>query len=574
MVSSESQAITRRPSTQHYQTFSTPPPKSRGRPPSHDSDRSHSFGSPQSNGDDDQSTTGQNKLPKKQMAVLAMIALAEQTALNSISPYLPDMTSRFPEVHGENVGVYVGLIASAFALAQFITNYYWGWLSDRVGRKPVILLGTACTAVCFVLFGFCTTLWQAILVQALMGILNGNAGLVSTCLGEITNRSNQSRAFTYLPVLYGIGGITGPLLGGSLVLKTNPLKKGEPNPYPYVLPNVISASILIIDFILVICLLEESLEDAENLPTITDRFKQLFSWVWEFTTSHRPTYLRVRSGPVYHHLGTRHGRSFSDLTHDETDLDSASETAEEDDHPPELTREEIFNRDTILLLLTYLIFALVNVSFNSLYPIFAQAPEPAGRELSPQEIGLSLGFSGVVTIIFQICVFGKLRDKMGNKWSYRAGLLGFVIAFLLMPLIGYKGSDKNGRLSKNSALLAVELCFVLLVKTVAAVGGLTSALLLVTNSAPNHSVLGALNGLAQTLSAAGRAVGPFLSGGLFSLAQKLQKSEMLAFGVFAAVAFVGFVLSFGIRSSALEAAGWSSDEDDLDKSDDEIEHGA
>lgn len=96
-----------------------------------------------------------------------------------------------------------------------------------------------------------------------------------------------------------------------------------------------------------------------------------------------------------------------------------------------------------------------------------------------------------------------------------------------------------------------------------------------TNSAPNNSVLGALNGLAQTLSAAGRAVGPFLSGGLFSLAQKLQKGEMLAFGVFAAVSFVGFILSFGIRSSALEAAGWSSDEDDdLDKSDDEIEHGA
>jgi hypothetical protein len=102
----------------------------------------------------------------------------------------------------------------------------------------------------------------------------------------------------------------------------------------------------------------------------------------------------------------------------------------------------------------------------------------------------------------------------------------------------------------------------------------------VTNSAPNHSVLGALNGLAQTLSAAGRAVGPFLSGGLFSLSSKIQKGEVLTFGVFAAVAFVGFVLSFGIRSSTLEAAGWSSDEDedededDPDKSDDESELGA
>lgn len=492
MVSSESRPIVRRQSTQHYQTFNTPPPKSRGRPISNHSDRSYSFGSQQAdnngngnsnrNGAGDEITeSGQNKLPKKQMAVLAFIALAEQTALNSLSPYLPDMTSRFPEVHGENVGVYVGLIASAFALAQFVTNYYWGWLSDRVGRKPVILLGTACTAVCFALFGFCTTLWQAITVQALMGILNGNAGLVSTCLGEITNRSNQSRAFTYLPVLYGIGGITGPLLGGSLVFKTSPWNNGQPNPYPYVVPNVISAVILILDFIVTFVLLEESLDDAENLPTIPDRLRQLFSWVWQFTTSHRPTYLRARSGPVYHQPGARRWRSFSDLTQDETDLDSASENEDDGDQPPKLAREEIFNRDTILLLLTYLIFALINVSFNSLYPIFAQAAEPAGRELTPQEIGLSLGFSGAVTILFQICIFGKLRDKMGNKWSYRACLLGFVISLLLMPLVGYKGSDENGRLSKESALLAVELCVVLLIKTVSAVGGLTSALLLVSH---------------------------------------------------------------------------------------------
>ncbi|OKL62718.1 hypothetical protein UA08_01366 [Talaromyces atroroseus] len=576
MVASESTPIVRRQSTQqHYQTFTTPPPKSRGRPPSNDSDHSQPFDSPRSHDEDDDghSSSGYTKLPKKQMAVLAMIALAEQTALNSISPYLPDMTSRFPEVHGKNVGVYVGLIASAFALAQFVTNYFWGWLSDRVGRKPVILFGTFCTAICFLLFGFCTKLWQAILVQALMGMLNGNAGLVSTCLGEITNRSNQSRAFTYLPVLYGIGGITGPVLGGSLIFNTNPFDKSQPNPYPYVFPNLFSAIILAIDFVLVIFLLEESLEEAENLPNISARFKELFTWLWQFTTSRRPTYLRAaRSGPVYYRAAPRRARSASDSTQ-ESDLDSASDTDDDLEHSPELTREEIYNRDTILLLVTYLIFALVNVSFNALYPIFAQSPEPTGRDLTPQDIGFSLGFSGVVTIIFQICVFGKLRDKMGNKWSYRAGLLGFVISFMLMPLIGYKGSDEKGHLSKKSALLAFELCFVLLVKTVAAVGGLTSALLLVTNSAPNHSVLGALNGLAQTLSAAGRAVGPFLSGGLFTLATKTQKGEVLTFGVFAAVAFVGFVLSFGIRSSTLEAAGWSSDEDedDPDKSDDESE---
>lgn len=87
-------------------------------------------------------------------------------------------------------------------------------------------------------------------------------------------------------------------------------------------------------------------------------------------------------------------------------------------------------------------------------------------------------------------------------------------------------------------------------------------------------MLGTLNGLAQTLSAAGRAVGPFVSGGLFSLATKVEpKGEALAFGLFGGIAFLGFMLSYGIRSPNLEAAGWESSdgEDDgaSDKSDDE-----
>ncbi|KAJ5484884.1 hypothetical protein N7539_004872 [Penicillium diatomitis] len=563
MTVSESTQIHRRSSTQHYQTFDTPPPKSRGRPNSGQSGSSGD-GSHDQNDHNEPSDTN-SPLPKRQMAVLAMIALAEQTALNSISPYLPHMASTFPEVEPGQVGVYVGTIASAFALAQLATNYYWGWLSDRIGRKPVILLGTILTALCFVAFGFCKTLWQAILVQALMGVVNGNQGLVSTCLGEITDRSNQSQAFTYLPVLYGLGGITGPLLGGLLVFERNPFT-GERSTYPYLAPNLLSAAVLLLDFILTAIFLEESLEDADILPRLAKRVRSLFTWLWQFTgLSRHPTYTRLLQTTAHHD---------TDAEDHDSDLDSASEVSSRQGPPVQnLTWDEIFSRDTILLLLTYLIFAFCNVSFNSLFPIFAQASPPAGRHLTPSEIGLAQGFAGVVTILFQICVFNRLRDKMGNRWSYRAGLFGFVVSFVLMPFVGYKGDDGNG-LTQKSALMAVELCFVVLVKTVASVGGLTSALLLITNSAPNNAVLGALNGLAQTLSAAGRAIGPFLSGGLFSLTAQIQpKGEAIAFGVFGAVSFIGFIMSFGIRGRSLEAEGWVSeeDEDDTDKSDEENE---
>ncbi|KAI9693376.1 MAG: hypothetical protein M1822_005372 [Bathelium mastoideum] len=548
----------RHSSTLHYQTFPTPPPKSKGPPPSNTDHRigtsSHSTSSHVRHGSTG-SSHRKSPLPKRQLAILAVIALAEQTAFNSISPYLPDMATSFPEVKAGQVGLYVGLIASSFALAQFGTVFFWGWLSDQVGRKPVIMTGTLLTAACFVAFGFCQTLWQAVLVQILMGLVNGNQGVVSTCLGEITDRSNQSRAFTYLPVVYGIGGITGPIVGGLLV--------NANLTHPYLPPNLFSAVVLLVDLVLTALFLEESLEEAKELPPLGMRVHSLFAWLWQFTGfSRKPTYTR-------HEAANGQGRASLGDGAIEVTTDSDEETTVSENGSPKLspqlmpenhehlTKKEIFNRNTLLLLGTFLVFQLSNISYNSLYPIFGQAKPPTGRQLTPEEIGLSLAFAGAITIIFQVGIFNRIISKIGNKTTYRIGLGGFVLAFVLMPWVGYKTGPGfgNGRVA-----LWIELGAVLIIKTVAAVGGLTSALLLITNSAPNHSVLGTLNGLAQTLSAAGRAVGPFISGSLFSLATRIEpKGEAMAFGIFGGISFIGFVLSFGITGDSLEAEGWDEE---------------
>ncbi|KAI9056186.1 hypothetical protein LZ554_001114 [Drepanopeziza brunnea f. sp. 'monogermtubi'] len=574
MASKRAELERRKSSTPHYQTFPTPPPKSRGLPPSSPSG-SGGFDGQHDGADGPAPSTDHQKspLPTKQLVMLAVIALAEQTALNSISPYLPEMTSTFPEVDAGQIGLYVGAIASSFALAQFATNFFWGWLSDRIGRKPVVMMGTALTAACLVAFGFCRTLWQAILVQALMGLVNGNQGVVSTCLGEITDRSNQSRAFVYLPVIYGLGGITGPAVGGLLVFQDHPFRKGVKNPYPYLLPNLFSACILAIDFVLTGFFLEESLEGAKNLPPLKERVGKLFSWMWQFVSgSHRPTYMR---GHFNRHRDSRH-RAGLEGNDTEDDSDDGSETqsllslrgffANSDSH---LSSKEVLNRDTMLLLGTYFVFQLSNISYNSLYPIFASSPQPTGRELSPEEIGLSLSFAGIVTIVFQVGIFGKLKERMGNKATYRGGFFLFFISMLLVPWVGHKNDSPVFGIGTGKLWLWVELGFVLLVKTVAGVGGLTSALLLITNSAPDHNVLGTLNGLAQTLSAAGRAAGPLLSGGLFSIATRVHpKGEALAWGTFGGIAFLGFVASFGIRGKELESEDWEAGSEGSSGSDD------
>lgn len=585
----------RQSSTFKYHTFPTAPPRNPGKKPSKDGMqqadptplRSDSHAStstrptessgtsppPPTQSSSRHSEHHETPLPKRQLAILAIIALAEQTALNSISPYLPEMASTFPDIGEGQVGLYVGLIASSFALAQFATNFAWGWLSDRIGRKPVVLFGTIATASCFVAFGFCRTLWQAIIVQVAMGLVNGNQGVISTCLGEITDRSNQSRAFTYLPVIYGLGGITGPIVGGLLVMKQDPFHPDRPNPYPYLLPNALSAVVLVLDFIITMIFLEESLEEARDLPPLGQRVGSLFTWLWQFTSSHRPTYIRRsrKHVPKDNSYRTINSDGIPEDIDEDLSDDSASLKSAPNIFPSHggegngLTTREVLTRDTVLLLASFLIFQLSNISYNSLYPIYAQADAPTGRDLSPEEIGVSLAFAGAFTIVFQIGIFGRLREKVGNKATYRAGLGLFVMAFLLMPFVGYKNGSHDGNpgpaTTAGKIWLWIELGGILVIKTIASVGSLTSALLLITNSAPSHAVLGTLNGLAQTLSAAGRAVGPFISGSLFTAATKIEpKGELLPFGIFGGIAFLGFLMSFWIRGAELEADGWDEEQ--------------
>lgn len=476
-------AVETRRSTLHYETFPTIPPRTRGRPPSTSPSRRHGRNSQDGQG------SHESPLPTRQLIVLAVIALAEQTALNSISPYLPEMTGSFPEVKQGQGGLYVGLIASSFALAQFTTNFFWGWLSDKIGRKPVILMGTFMTMCCFLAFGFCTKLWHAMLVQALMGFVNGNSGVVSTCLGEITDRSNQSRAFTYLPVVYGIGGITGPIVGGLLVLYKNPFSSSESNPYPYLLPNLFSALVLAIDLVVCMIFLEESLEEVKNLPPLGKRLGNLFSWIWQFTSSTRPTYVRRLLGNQKNQTPPHLRDMEEDEVEDDVDDDQLSDASGEfvpalfpHTNSEELTRKEILNRDTVLLLVTYFIFQLANISYNSLYPIFAEEQPPTGRGLKPEAVGLSLSFAGAITILFQVGIFGRLRGKMGNKMAYRVSLGLFIAAFGLMPWVGYKDSNPYKGIGSGAGWLWFELGVILVIKTVAGVGGLTAALLMVSRS--------------------------------------------------------------------------------------------
>ena len=92
----------------------------------------------------------------------------------SIFPYAYYMVLSFDITSDTHkIAAYVGMVTSAFALAEFSSAVLWGRISDRIGRKPVLLAGLAGTALSMLVFGFATNLPMALLARALGGLLNG-----------------------------------------------------------------------------------------------------------------------------------------------------------------------------------------------------------------------------------------------------------------------------------------------------------------------------------------------------------------------------------------------------------------
>ncbi|EPE08062.1 major facilitator superfamily transporter [Ophiostoma piceae UAMH 11346] len=521
-------------------------------------------------------------LPVRQLGLLALLSLAEQTALNSISPYLPTMVESFAEIPDGEMGLYVGLLASTFALAQLTTNLFWGYLSDAIGRKPVMLMGSFLLMLCFCLFGFCTKYWHVVVIHIAMGLLNGNAAVVPTCLGEVTDRTNQSSAFTWLPVMYSVGSITGPALGGLLVGPPFGTAK-----YPFLAPNIGSALLLGAAAVVLGAFFDETLDscDRRTLPPSLMWIDDMWKWCCcclprlgsgSSSVSSTPS-VSPESSPDGTPSETSPLIAAEDSTHEHASAHPDDGHSEDDTTkiPKKTIVQQLLNHKTILLLSTYLVFQLSNISFNSLYPIFSSAPPPTGRDMPPGQIGLLLSFAGFATILFQVTVFQPLKSKMGNLGTYRGALFGLALSMMFMPWVSHADDSPPFGLGDDSTWwLYGEIAFVLVIKNICAVGGLSSVMLLINNSAPSPETLGTLNGIAQTLSAAGRSIGPFMSGALFSLSTNIPgKGELLAWWIFGGVAGMGWLLSLVLNGRGLESADWEGDlSEDEDEDEDEEEH--
>ncbi|RLV92131.1 putative membrane protein [Spathaspora sp. JA1] len=166
--------------------------------------------------------------PVWQMAVISCMRFAEPLAFTSPFPYLYFMIRDFNIAETPaDIAKYSGYLAASFALFQFLFCVQWGKVSDKVGRKPILLCGLAGTALSITIFGFSPNFYVAMFARSLMGCLNGNVAVLRTAIGEVAHeKKHQGLAFSSYSLLWNIGSVIGPMIGGSKYL-TRPKSSGD-----------------------------------------------------------------------------------------------------------------------------------------------------------------------------------------------------------------------------------------------------------------------------------------------------------------------------------------------------------
>jgi MFS family permease len=110
-----------------------------------------------------------------------------------------------------------GVVASVFSILQFAFAPFWGGLSDRRGRRGVLLFTVAGTAVSYLLWALSGSFWIFLLARAVGGAFSGNLSVATAAVADVTTRAERSKAMGLVGAAFGLGLVTGPMLGALTV---------------------------------------------------------------------------------------------------------------------------------------------------------------------------------------------------------------------------------------------------------------------------------------------------------------------------------------------------------------------
>ena len=149
------------------------------------------------------------------MPFIMITVLIDMMSIGLIVPVLPALVGSFTSSQTEQAWWY-GAVTFAFSIANFFTSPLLGALSDKYGRRPVLLFGFAALALSFFVTAVATELWMLIVVRLFSGAMQSNASVANAYVADITAPADRAKRFGLLGAMFGLGFILGPVMGGLL----------------------------------------------------------------------------------------------------------------------------------------------------------------------------------------------------------------------------------------------------------------------------------------------------------------------------------------------------------------------
>ena len=178
----------------------------------------------------------------KRLFSIILVVFIDLLGFSLILPLLP----YYAETFKANQTV-TGILIASYALMQLIGAPILGRLSDRFGRRPILLLSVFGTFLGFLLLGFANALWMLFASRILDGLTGGNLSVAQAYISDVTDEKSRSKGLGMIGAAFGLGFIIGPVTGGLL------------SQWGYAVPAFTAAAVSLINLVLIYAWLPESL---------------------------------------------------------------------------------------------------------------------------------------------------------------------------------------------------------------------------------------------------------------------------------------------------------------------------
>ncbi len=204
------------------------------------------------------STTAPHSPPKKHgknafLFVIITVAL-DMLGFGIIIPVVPSLIQELLHIEPEDSTIWIGLLSTSFAMMNFLFAPLLGALSDKYGRRPVLLVSIAMLCVNFLISALATTIWMLFIGRLLTGVSSATHSTANAYIADVTEPENRAKAFGMLGAAFGFGFVFGPVLGGFI---------GEIGPRA---PFFAAAALAGINFLYGFFVLPESLHTENRRP--------------------------------------------------------------------------------------------------------------------------------------------------------------------------------------------------------------------------------------------------------------------------------------------------------------------